>query len=77
LSVENGEACFESIEIDEKQVPNSQIAVSSGTTNQIPTNTNTIVTGWVHDATDLTPWILVCIIHVKKYSLKLAKTKMR
>jgi hypothetical protein len=69
LSVENGEPCFESIEIDDKQVPNTQIIVSSGTTEQISTNTNTIFTGWIHDATDLTPWILVCIIHVKMYSL--------
>jgi hypothetical protein len=76
LSLENGEPCFESILIDDKQGPNTQITVSSGTTTQISTNTNTIVTGWIHDALDLTPWILVCIIHVKKYSLILAKTKM-
>jgi hypothetical protein len=75
LSVENGEACFESIEIYDKQVPTSQITVSSGTTKQILTYTNTILTGWIHNATDPTPWILVCIIHVKKYSLILAKNK--
>jgi hypothetical protein len=76
LSVENGEPCFESIEIDNKHVPNSQITVSSGTTTQIPTNTNTIFTGWIHDATDLTPWILVCIINVKVFSHKRNKTIM-
>jgi hypothetical protein len=77
FSVENGEACFESIELDDdEQVPKSQLTVSSGTTKRMPTNTNTIFTGWIHDATDPTPWILVCIIHVKKYSLILAKTKM-
>jgi hypothetical protein len=75
LSVENGEPCFESIEIDDKQVPNTQITVSSGTTGQIITNTNTILTSWIHEASDLTPWILVCIIHVKKYSLIFAKRK--
>ncbi|XP_060564824.1 uncharacterized protein LOC132724031 [Ruditapes philippinarum] len=60
IEAQNGEPCFESIEIDDKQVPNTQITVSSGTTDQIPTNTNTIFTGWIHDATDLKPWILTC-----------------
>jgi hypothetical protein len=68
LSVENGEACFESIEIDDKQVPKSQITVSSGATKRKRTHTNSI--RWIHDATDPTPWILVCIIHAQ------AKTKM-
>ncbi|XP_060606452.1 uncharacterized protein LOC132758772, partial [Ruditapes philippinarum] len=62
IEAQNGEACFESIEIDDKQVPKSQITVSSGTTNQIQTNTNTIVTGWVHDATDPRPWILIDLV---------------
>ncbi|XP_060605364.1 uncharacterized protein LOC132757886 [Ruditapes philippinarum] len=64
IEAQNGEPCFESIEIDNKHVPNSQITVSSGTTTQIPTNTNTIFTGWIHDATDLTPWILIDLIDV-------------
>ncbi|XP_060575349.1 uncharacterized protein LOC132732846, partial [Ruditapes philippinarum] len=64
IEAQNGEPCFESIEIDDKQVPNTQIIVSSGTTEQISTNTNTIFTGWIHDATDLTPWILVDLVDV-------------
>ncbi|XP_060587136.1 uncharacterized protein LOC132742687, partial [Ruditapes philippinarum] len=65
IEAQNGEACFESIELDDdKQVPKSQLTVSSGTTKRIPTNTNTIFTGWIHDATDPTPWILVDLIAV-------------
>ncbi|XP_060559201.1 uncharacterized protein LOC132719446, partial [Ruditapes philippinarum] len=62
IEAQNGEACFESIEIEDKHVPNSQITVSSGTTNQISTNTNTIFTGWIHDDSDLTPWILIDLV---------------
>ncbi|XP_060599976.1 uncharacterized protein LOC132753512, partial [Ruditapes philippinarum] len=64
IEAQYGETCFESIEINDKQVPNTQITLSSGTTEQIPTNTNTIFTGWIHDATDLTPWVLVDLIDV-------------
>ncbi|XP_060600324.1 uncharacterized protein LOC132753807 [Ruditapes philippinarum] len=66
IEAQNGEPCFESILIDDKQGPNTQITVSSGTTTQISTNTNTILTGWIHDALDLTPWILIDLIAATK-----------
>ncbi|XP_060552408.1 uncharacterized protein LOC132713745 [Ruditapes philippinarum] len=59
IEAHNGEPCFESIKIDD-----NQINVSSAHPRQILSDTKYIFTGWIHDITDQTPWILVDLIAV-------------
>ena len=59
MFIENGELCFESIDTDDRNIQGSQITGSSGEPKHLPTDSETIFTSWVHNFTDLTPWVMV------------------
>jgi hypothetical protein len=58
--LENGEPCFENIDVDYEHTAGRQITVSSAHPKQILSETKDSYTSWIPDITDMTPWILVC-----------------
>ncbi|XP_060587166.1 uncharacterized protein LOC132742717, partial [Ruditapes philippinarum] len=59
IEEQNGEPCLESIDVDDEHTAGSQITVSSAHPKQILSRFNDSLTSWIHDFTDMTPWILV------------------
>ena len=59
LCIDNGELCFESIETEDRNIQGSQITGSSGELKHLPRDSKELFTSWVHNFTDLTPWIMV------------------